>query len=165
MDRYEVLAILIITVAAVPIVAVFGIIAAAAFRERRGKSPLRKLSDPVFGNLEHDGDLWVAIPFDPKNGFMVIVVADESGPSIRQQRFFERIIANLTQHEGEAKSFIGPQNNELDLNSLTIYALEIGTEEELEKGEFVLELSDKDAYEIHRIEFKELVPSQYGIDD
>lgn len=130
-----------------------------------GKTPRQTLEDPVFGNLERDGDLWVGIPSDPENGFMVFVVADESGPSIRQQRFFERIMANLTEHEGEAKSFIGPQNTELDLNSLTIYALEIGTEEELERGEFVLELSDKDAYEIHRVEFKGLIPSIYGIDD
>ena len=129
------------------------------------KSPVQTLSDPVFGSLERQGDSWVAIPSDPENGFMVIVEAGDSGPSIRQQRFFERTVANLTRHEAEAKSFIGPQNAELDLRSLEIYALVIGFEEELERGEFVIELSDKDAHEIHGIYFKWLIPSQYGIDD
>ena len=47
-----------------------------------GKRPRPTLIDPVFGNLERDSDWWVAIPSDPENGFMVIAVADESGPSI-----------------------------------------------------------------------------------
>jgi hypothetical protein len=130
-----------------------------------GISHVRTLSDPIFGNLERDGDLWVVTPPEPDHGFMVILVADESGPSIQQQNFYQRRIANLTQHEGEAKSFIGSQNSDLDLTTLTIYALEIGTEEELDRGEFVLELSDQEAFEIHRIAFRDLVPSTYGIDD
>lgn len=163
MDRYEFLAVFIVAVAVVPIGAVLGFIAFEAFRTRRKKHSTQQLNVPVFGLLERDGGLWVSMPSDTGNDFMVIVDANESGPSTRQQRFFEDVIANAARYEDQAKSFVGSQNSEVDPSCLRLYAVEISSDEELRNGEFVLELSE-DGDEIHRCEFKELVPSQYGMD-
>jgi len=165
MDKFELLAILIVTVAAAPLVWFFGYIAVTMFREWRRKRCTRTLSVPVFGTLEQDGQLWVTIPPDTDFDFMVVVVADESGPSIRQQRFFEEITASLARYEDEAKALVKSRNTEENVDALTLYSIEIGTDDELVKGRFVLELADKDEYDVHRVEFEEFTASQYTIDD
>ena len=94
---------------------------------------------------------------------MVIIVAPRTGPTSVQQALFQRLEPMFAALEEQARLFIRAQvAAELDASGLVIYSLEIESDAENEK--FVLELTDQDEAEIHRVTFKGGVPVHYTVD-
>ena len=125
--------------------------------------------DPAFGRIEFSPsqgiDMWCRIPAGTDD-HMIIVDAPLSGPSQAQRDFYSKLQACLAQRETECKAFISKQPNPpANLAGMTVYSVEIGPEQEIATGQFVIELSDADASEIHRVEFKNYRPETYGVDD
>ncbi|MFN0051486.1 MAG: hypothetical protein ACKV0T_04800 [Planctomycetales bacterium] len=124
-----------------------------------------EVHDPVFGVLSFAHGIWTHVPREPNAGFMVTVDAPESGPTDRQRDFFQSIRANLPDFEHRANDFIRRCVDE-SLPLLSVYSVEIGTDDETGRQEFVLELSDDDAHEIHRVQFRAGEPVDYdGFED
>ena len=127
------------------------------------------LNDPIFGLIELDSsqgiDLWTHIPTDVVS-HMICIAAAPSGPLASQREFYTRLQKSISSLESECKAFISQcENKPKNLRELTIYAINIGLDEELEKGQFEIELSDEDAFEIHRVIFKNMKPIDYEVDD
>lgn len=125
--------------------------------------------DPAFGRIEfcpsHGIDMWCRIPAGTGD-HMIIVDAPLSGPSQAQRDFYSKLQACLAQREAECKEFISKQPDPpANLASMTVYSVEIGPEQAIATGQFVIELADADASEIHRVEFKNDRPETYGVDD
>lgn len=124
------------------------------------------LKDSVFGVIEFDGFVWTHIPKNTEKSFMIIINAPSTGPTQAQRDFYISLKNDLNSLEEECKTFIFSQEEPpLHLQVMTIYSIEIGEESEVENGQFVIELSDKDANEIHRVKFMNGKPSYYEVDD
>lgn len=135
------------------------------FRRQRKIS----LDDPVFGHIEfeshHGVESWCHIPSDP-GGHMVIISAPMEGPTQAQRDFYFALREDLISRLLECKAFIKQhEGTPANLSEMNVYAVVIGAEDELRNGEFVIELSDEDASDIHRVEFKSGKPEYYGVDD
>ena len=133
------------------------------------KKQLVELDDPVFGHLAfepmHGIDMWCHLP-SGVGDHMVLVVAPLTGPTQAQRDFYTSLRDELPSRESECKMIIAAQESPPpNLADMTIYSVEIGPEEELDAQQFVIELSDSDANEIHRVEFRNGRPETYGIDD
>ena len=125
--------------------------------------------DPAFGRIEYCPrygiDMWCHIPSVPGD-HMIIVDAPLNGPTQSQREFYSALHTCLALREAECKAFIAKQGDPPDnLSSMTIYSVEVGSEAEITSGQFVIELSDRDASQIHRVEFKNGRPAVYGVDD
>lgn len=97
---------------------------------------------------------------------MISVDARESGPTDNQREFFVRIRAGLSDFEERARSFIQSENGEgVDVSILSTHAVVIGDDNETQDSRFTLELSDPNAWVIHRVEFCGERPLLYGFDD
>ncbi len=130
------------------------------------KKPLPRLSDPVFGPLVHDQGFWTFVPENPGDGFMILVEAPEAGPTAAQRAFFLDIRSRLADLEQRARDFLRSHAEKtIDPSRLSVYAVEIGGGEETKRQEFVLELSDNDAFVIHRVSFRAGEPVDHGTDD
>ena len=123
----------------------------------------------MFGQIKfssrHGIDMWCHLPNETA-GHMIIVNASANGPSQAQRDFYSKLQVCLPQREAECKAFISrhkapPEN----LSTMTIYSVEIGREEEVATGRLVIELSDAEANEIHRVEFVDGQPKNYTVDD
>ena len=132
------------------------------------RKPKTTLDDPVFGMIEfnsyHGIGMWSHIPADSEC-YMILVEAPKNGPSQLQRDFYSGLRDNLNAIESECKAFIATQGPPPNLLSMTIYSVEIGSEEEIERKQFVIELSDRKANEIYRVEFRNGKPAYYGVDD
>lgn len=127
------------------------------------------LVDAVFGRIEfspsHGIDMWCHIPAETSD-HMIIVDAPLSGPSQAQRAFYSGLQAHLAQREAECKAFISKHPNPPEnLSTMTIYSIEVGLENEIASGQFVIELSDAEADIIHRVEFRNGQPETYVSDD
>ena len=127
------------------------------------------LDDPVFGHIELDSthgiDIWSFIPPDAETP-MICIEAPARGPSNVQQKFYTELRSALSSLEAECKTFISQCESKPDnLADMTIYAVNIGPDEEIASGQFEIELSDDDAFEIHRVVFNDMKPVGYEIDD
>ena len=134
-----------------------------------GKNAKPTVDDPAFGrigfNPSHGIDMWCHIPSVPGE-HMIIVDAPLNGPTQAQREFYSALHACLAVREAECKAFIAKQADPpANLSRMTIYSVEVGSEAEIATGQFVIELSDSDANQIHRVEFKNGQPSVYGVDD
>lgn len=98
---------------------------------------------------------------------MIGIVAEESGPSAQQQEFFTRLRSNLNDYVRRAKDYIASRADcsAVNVSQLGIYSVQIDDDIATQREEFVLELSDKDAFIIHRVSFKQGQPVEYGFDD
>jgi hypothetical protein len=133
------------------------------------KKQKRVLDDPVFGRIEfdliHGIDIWSYIPKDGESP-MLCIDASSLGPSDGQREFYCGLKKDLPSRELECKAFISQcETKPINLIEMAVYAINIGTHAELASGQFEIELSDKDANEIHRVVFKNWKPSGYEIDD
>jgi hypothetical protein len=124
----------------------------------------RQLDDAVFGSLEFDRGVWTRTPKE-KKGFMVVLFAPESGPVEAQREFFRTLSRSLEATVENARRFVQKSAGDIDAGSLVLYAVEIGSPEEIAQGVFVIELSDAEQNEIHRAEFVGGKPTVYGCDD
>ena len=129
------------------------------------KEPLR-ISDPVFGDLTREHDLWIQTLKQSGPGYMVIVDAPESGPSLTQQAFFKEVASTLPHMERDAIEFARLHaGEETDMSALSIYALEIGPDSEVDARKFVMELAGPDQVLIHRVSFEAGKPTHITHDD
>lgn len=126
------------------------------------------LDDPVFGHIDFESKngvgLWCHIP--SASDHMVVINAPVTGPTQAQRDFYATLRKNLPTLETACKAFIGKQDSApANLSQMTVYAVDVGPENEIVTGQFVFELSDKDAKEIHRVGFRNGKPEVYGVDD
>jgi len=112
----------------------------------------RQLDDPVFGSLEFDRGLWARIPKETK-GFILVLIAPESGPVEEQREFFRTLSRSLEATVESARRFIQKSAGDIDACNLALYAVDIGSPEEIAQGIFVIEFLDADQNQIHRAEF------------
>ncbi|MCX7016960.1 MAG: hypothetical protein NTW86_31105 [Candidatus Sumerlaeota bacterium] len=123
-------------------------------------------NDPIFGQIEYERGVWAHVPQPDEKGFMVTIYALETGPSDMQRQFFEKLLTRLSDVEREAKEFMLLETRgNVDASSLDVYAIEVGGEAEVAFAWFAVELTDSQADEIHRVEFRGNRPVSYGIDD
>jgi hypothetical protein len=131
-----------------------------------GKKEVPRICDPVFGQLTYERGTWSYVPKRPEAGFVVTVCAPESGPSSSQRVFFQHLGPALSALEDKARDFIRLHTkDEVDVSRLSIYALEVGTDAEIQADRFVMELSDADEIVIHRVSFESGKPTHYTYDD
>lgn len=131
--------------------------------------PKPTLDDPVFGHINLDSghgiDMWSYIPPDAVTP-MICIEAPACGPSNAQRQFYTELRNELSSREAECKTFIAQcESNPANLADMTIYAINIGPDEEIAAGQFEIELSDEDAFEIHRVVFRKMKPIGYEGDD
>ena len=141
----------------------------------RGSHEGSSLVDPVFGKMDFDAidgqGSWVAMPGESRE-YMVSVDASAAGPSQEQREFFTALLARLGEHRKRAGEFIVaeharqmkevPEIAPIDTSQLRLYAVEIGGEADLRAGRFVLEFTDEDEIDVHRVGFEGSEPKRYG---
>ena len=129
------------------------------------KKPVVAADDPVFGHITCDQGIWTFIPNPPTEGFMITVDAPESGPSQLQRDLFQMVRASLSDFEQCARDFMRSRVDAgVEVSSLSLYAVEIGCDEESRQQRFVLEMCDAEAILIHRVSFSGIEPVDYGYD-
>ena len=117
--------------------------------------------DSVLGTITYSDGAWVST-----EEYMVIVVAPESGPTQIQRDFFENIRTHLPGFERRACAYIGSLgDSNADTAQLSVYSVEIGSEDDCRRERFVLELSDVEANYIHRVGFAGEDVVEYAVDD
>jgi len=122
--------------------------------------------DPVFGRITCDQGIWTFLPQRPEDGFMIGVDAPEAGPSDAQRAFFSRVRSELPEYERRARDYMASRvEPSVVVSRLSTYSVQIGDEEATRREEFVLELSDQDAFVVHRVSFRAGQPLDYGFDD
>lgn len=129
------------------------------------KKPVTAADDPVFGHITFEHAFWTFIPTPPTEGFMVTVRAPASGPTPLQRDFFQKIRADLPDFEQRARDFMRSRvDRGVNVSSLSVYSVEIGSEEESRQQRFVLEMGDEQADIVHRVSFAGDEPVGYGFD-
>jgi len=130
------------------------------------KKPVLALQDPVFGPVTYDQGIWTFLPKKPEDGFMIGIDAPASGPSNQQRLFFGRVRSELLAFERRARDYMRSRvEASVDVSRLSTYSVQVGSDEETQREEFVLELSDQDAFVVHRVSFQAGQPTDYGFDD
>jgi hypothetical protein len=128
-----------------------------------GKKGRAQIVDSDFGTLTFEGSLWTSKPQNSVTPFMIIVEAPATGPSEKQKEHFRTIISKFGQYEISARDFITSQSN---VNRpLHVYSLIIPPDAEINRGQFVIELTNDDDSPIYRSEFINWQPNTYGEDD
>jgi hypothetical protein len=129
------------------------------------KKPVVAADDPVFGRITFEQGIWTFIPNPPTEGFMITVDAPESGPSQLQRDFFQTIRASLSDFEQRARDFMRSRVDAgVEVSSLSVYSVEVGSDEESRQQRFVLEMCDAEAIVIHRVSFSGSEAVDYGYD-
>ena len=127
---------------------------------------LLEKEDPVFGHIAHEGGIWIFSPTHSTPGVMITVDAPEAGPSDLQRDFFQRIRASLTEFGERASVVIQSSSEEkIEAPCLSVYSIEIGSDAQCQLEKFVLEMSDENAFVIHRVRFSGPDASYDGFDD
>lgn len=167
MDKYELLALLVLGLFLIPVgylVFIFVISPLWSWLDERRK-PKKTRDDPVFGRIEFEDGIWSSVPAEPLD-FLMAIDAPETGPTESQRAFYLALRRELPCRVAECKAFISTHADApSNLSGMTVYSVEIGSDEALERGQFVMELSDDQANEIHRVEFKNRKPKTYAVDD
>lgn len=115
------------------------------------------LIDPVFGKIEFNGILWSHMPLNAGEDLMIVIDAPETGPSDIQSKFYMELKLRIYFLIDEARNFIkNQQKADFDTTQLNLYSIEINNHAETVSNNFVIELSDSMANEIHRVEFKKI---------
>ena len=130
------------------------------------KRPVVAADDPVFGHITFDRGIWALIPNPPNEEFIITVDAPESGPSQVQREFFQTVRSGLRRFEERARDFMKSRiDGSLEASNTSVYSVEIGSDDECKQARFVLEMSDPDAFVIHRVSFSGSEPVDYTYDD
>jgi hypothetical protein len=130
------------------------------------KKPVIELQDPVFGLITYIQGIWTFLPTKTEDGFMIVVDGPETGPSDQQRSFFKQLRSGLPEYERRARDYMKSRvEQSVDVSQLSTYAVQLGDDEETRAEEFLLELSDKDAFIIHRVSFRAGQAVDYGFDD
>ena len=139
------------------------------FRKLFRKPSQPKRDDPVFGPIEfasdHGVDMWIHSP-SGVDDHMIVLFAPASGPTQGQRDLYRSLRDRFPKLEAACQEFIGQQEDAPEnVSTLKIYAVEIGSDEEIAQGRFTIELTDAEADEINRVEFVKGTPAVYGVDD
>jgi hypothetical protein len=127
--------------------------------------PVVAVDDPVFGHITFEHGFWTYLPNPPTAGYMITVDAPESGPSRLQRDFCQELRANIAHFEQRARDFMCSRvEPEVDVSRLSVYSVEIGSDDETRRKRFVLEMSDEEAHIIHRVSFFGSNAEDYGFD-
>jgi hypothetical protein len=130
------------------------------------KKPAIESDDPVFGHIKFDQGVWTFLPTRPEDGFMIGVHAPEAGPSDQQRSFLSRVRSALPEYERHARDYMKSRvDQSVDVSRLSTYSVQMGDDDQTRREAFVLELSDDDAFIIHRVSFSSGQPVDYGYDD
>lgn len=130
------------------------------------KKSVIAVDDPVFGYVTFEQAIWTFVPNPPTEGFMITVDAPETGPSQLQRDFFQMIRASLPECERVAREFMRSRVDAgVEVSSLSVYSVEIGSDDETRQAGFVLEMCDAEALVIHRVSFSGSEAVDYGYDD
>ncbi|MCC5848811.1 MAG: hypothetical protein JJU29_12035 [Verrucomicrobia bacterium] len=130
------------------------------------RKKIHTLKDPVFGPLTFENKVWVFLPNSEFREFMITVDAPQEGPSHEQRDFFQRISLHLPEYETKAREYIKSRAEpHPEVDALSIYSVEIENVALTSREEFVLELADAEATEIHRVSFRRGECIDYGVDD
>jgi len=130
------------------------------------KQPVISLADSVFGPITFEHGVWTFLPKKPEDGFLIGVDAPEAGPSAKQRAFFSRVRSELHAYEQKARDYMVPRvDSAVKIAILSTYSVQIGDEDATRREEFVLGLSDEDAFIVHRVSFRAGQPVDYGFDD
>src|SRR4051812_1731879 len=129
------------------------------------KKQVIEVQDPVFGLITYDQGIWTFLPKKPDDGFMIGVDAPEVGPSDQQRSLFRHVRSELSEYERRARDYITSRvEKSIDVSRLSTYSVQIGNDEETDREEFVLEISDQDAVIVHRVSFTAGQPIDYVFD-
>ena len=124
------------------------------------------LADAVFGPIMFEHGIWTFLPKKPEDGFLIGVDAPEAGPSAKQRNFFKQVRSELHAYEQKAREYMASRvDSSVKVASLSTYSVQIGDEVATQREEFVLELSDENAFIVHRVSFRAGQPVDYGFDD
>lgn len=130
------------------------------------KKPQVELQDPVFGLIRYDRGIWTFLPTKPEDGFMIGVDAPNTGPSEQQRAFFSQLSLKLSDYECRARDYMASRvEPSLAVSKLSTYSVQIEADAATQRGEFTLEMSDDDAFIVHRVSFRAGQPIDYGFDD
>lgn len=130
------------------------------------KQPVIRLADAVFGSITFEHGIWTFLPKKPEDGFLIGVDAPQEGPSAGQRAFFCQVRSELAAYEQKAREYmVSHVTSSVKVASLSTYSVQIGDDEATQREEFVLDLSDEDAFIVHRVSFRAGQPVDYGFDD
>lgn len=130
------------------------------------KKPIIELRDPVFGLITFDQGIWTFLPTKPEDGFMIGVDAPEAAPTEQQRAFFNLLRSEFAEYERLARDYMTSRvEPSVIVSQLSTYAVQIDDDEATQRGEFTLEMSDDDAFIVHRVSFRAGQPIDYGFDD
>jgi hypothetical protein len=120
----------------------------------------------VFGLITFEQGIWTFLPKKPEDGFMIGVDAPEAGPTERQRAFFCQVRSELAEYERRARDYMASRvEPSVTVSQLSTYAVQLDDDEATQRGEFTLEMSDDDAFIVHRVSFRAGQPIDYGFDD
>lgn len=97
---------------------------------------------------------------------MIGVDAPETGPTEQQRAFFSKVRAELPTYERRARDYMASRvEQSVVVSRLSTYSVQLDDDEATQREEFTLELSDEDAFIVHRVSFRGEQPIDYGFDD
>ncbi len=130
------------------------------------KKSVVELRDPVFGLITYNNGIWTFLPTKPEDAFMIGVDASEAGPTAQQRAFFCQLRSELAEYERRARDYMASRvEPSVIVSKLSTYAVQIDDDDATHRGEFTLEMSDDDAFIVHRVSFRAGQPIDYGFDD
>jgi hypothetical protein len=131
------------------------------------KKPKLELLDPEFGRIEYGRGSWCAIPqLGGTSEFMIGIHADEKGPSDLQRNFYREICSDLARLKEVGLAFVKREAFvPVDIGTLEVYSVGIGSEVDCKNRKFDLEFADEQADLIHVVWFDQGKPVIYGCDD
>lgn len=128
-----------------------------------GKDEVVRRQDPCFGQIEYANGFWASSPGVNKAALLLLIEADQDGPTEAQKVFYLRIHPHLAQITQSAIEFIEKEAPQHSARRFVLTTLEIPNDKELEEGSWALEfVSDPDAGVIHRVGFEDQKPNYYG---
>jgi hypothetical protein len=128
-----------------------------------GRKEVLRRQDPCFGLIEYANGFWSRSPYVSKAAILLLIEADQDGPTEAQKIFYLRVQPQLAQMTRSAIDFIRREAPQHVSRQFVFTTLEIPNEEELAEGSWALEfVSDPDAQVIHRVGFEDRKPTYYG---
>jgi predicted nucleotidyltransferase len=128
-----------------------------------GQNDVLRRQDPCFGWMEYVNGFWIRPTSANQSALILLIEADQNGPTEAQRLFYLRIQPRLAQLTQSAIDLIRKEAPEHGFRQFVLTTLEIPHDKELEEGSWVLEfVSEPDAQVIHRVGFEAQQPAYYG---
>ena len=126
------------------------------------QSPTTTMTDPVFGSIQYEYNVWATVPALESHGFRTVIVASEAGPSEQQQTFYRSISGRLPEIETLAKKFISNDPKKcIESKGLSIIAIYVGDNTQVQRAWLGVELTSEKGGDRHLVEFAQGIPFSY----